>query len=75
MTSIAKPPVRHPGLQRNALGFTVLDCEGATYVMKQSHGFNGVHGRMPSVTPSPSAANRDLADLRSGGAALRSLME
>jgi 2-oxoglutarate ferredoxin oxidoreductase subunit beta len=104
MTSIAKPPVRHPGLQRNALGFTVRDYEGAmstlcagcghdsvtaalvqsfwelslpphraakmsgigcsskttAYFMKQSHGFNSVHGRMPSVTSGASAANRDL---------------
>ena len=104
MTSIAKPPVRHPGLQRNALGFTIRDYEGAmstlcagcghdsvtaalvqsfwelslpphraakmsgigcsskttAYFMKQSHGFNSVHGRMPSVTSGASAANRDL---------------
>ena len=104
MTSIAKPPVRHPGLQRNALGFTIRDYEGAmstlcagcghdsvtaalvqsfwelslpphraakmsgigcsskttAYFMKQSHGFNSVYGRMPSVTSGASAANRDL---------------
>ncbi len=104
MTSIAKPPVRHPGLQRNALGYTVRDYEGAmstlcagcghdsvtaalvqsfwelalpphraakmsgigcsskttAYFMKQSHGFNSVHGRMPSVTTGANAANRDL---------------
>ena len=104
MTSIAKPPVRHPGLHRNALGFTVRDYEGAmstlcagcghdsvtaalvqsfweldlpphraakmsgigcsskttAYFMRQSHGFNSVHGRMPSVTSGANAANRDL---------------
>ncbi len=104
MASIAKPPVRHPGLKRNALGFTVRDYEGAmstlcagcghdsvtaaliqacfeldlpphraakmsgigcsskttAYFMRQSHGFNSVHGRMPSVTSGANAANRDL---------------
>ncbi|MGQ0650516.1 MAG: 2-oxoacid:ferredoxin oxidoreductase subunit beta [Gemmatimonadaceae bacterium] len=104
MTSIAKPPVRHPGLLKNALGLTVRDYEGAmstlcagcghdsvtaalvqafwelalpahraakmsgigcsskttAYFMKQSHGFNSVHGRMPSVTTGANAANRDL---------------
>src|SRR5438105_1767521 len=104
MTSITKPPVRHPGLKKNALGFTVRDYEGAmstlcagcghdsvtaalvqtcwelalpphraakmsgigcsskttAYFMKQSHGFNSVHGRMPSVASGANAANRDL---------------
>ena len=104
MTSITKPPVRHPGLEKNALGFTQRDYEGAmstlcagcghdsvtaalvqacfelalpphraakmsgigcsskttAYFMRQSHGFNSVHGRMPSVTSGASAANRDL---------------
>ena len=104
MTSITKPPVRHPGLQKNALGYTVRDYEGAmstlcagcghdsvtaaliqacweldlpthraakmsgigcsskttAYFMKQSHGFNSVHGRMPSVSTGANAANRDL---------------
>src|SRR5216110_2304110 len=104
MTSITKPPVRHPGLHKNPLGFTVRDYEGAmstlcagcghdsvtaalelacwelalpphraakmsgigcsskttAYFMKQSHGFNSVHGRMPSVTSGANAANRDL---------------
>lgn len=75
MTSIAKPPVRHPGVQRNALGFTVRDHEGAMYFMKQWHGFDSVHGRMPSVTSGASSANRDLAHLRSGNAAVQLLME
>jgi 2-oxoglutarate ferredoxin oxidoreductase subunit beta len=104
MSSIVKPPVRHPGLRKNELGFTVRDYEGAmstlcagcghdsvtaalvlafwelalpphraakmsgigcsskttAYFMKQSHGFNSVHGRMPSVTSGANAANRDL---------------
>jgi len=104
MTSIAKPPVKHPSLQKNALGLTKRDYEGAmstlcagcghdsvtaaliqafweldvpphraakmsgigcsskttAYFMKQSHGFNAVHGRMPSVTSGANAANRSL---------------
>jgi 2-oxoglutarate ferredoxin oxidoreductase subunit beta len=104
MTSIAKPPVRHPSLKKNGLGLTTRDYEGAmstlcagcghdsvtaalvqafweldlpphkaakmsgigcsskttAYFMKQSHGFNSVHGRMPSVTSGANAANRDL---------------
>ena len=104
MTSIKKPPVRHPGLRKNALGLTTRDYEGAmstlcagcghdsvtaaliqafweldvpahkaakmsgigcsskttAYFMKQSHGFNAVHGRMPSVASGANAANRDL---------------
>ncbi|MFN8574737.1 MAG: thiamine pyrophosphate-dependent enzyme [Gemmatimonadaceae bacterium] len=104
MTSIAKPPVRHPGLQKNALGLTKRDYEGAmstlcagcghdsvtaaiiqsfweldipphraakmsgigcsskttAYFMRQSHGFNSVHGRMPSVATGANAANRTL---------------
>ena len=104
MTSITKPSVRHPGLGKNALGFTQRDYEGAmstlcagcghdsvtaalvqacfelalpphraakmsgigcsskttAYFMRQSHGFNSVHGRMPSVTTGANAANRDL---------------
>ena len=104
MTSIAKPPVRHPGLPRNALGLTRRDYEGAmstlcagcghdsvtaalveacweldvpphgvaklsgigcsskttAYFLRQSHGFNSVHGRMPSVAAGAHAANRRL---------------
>jgi 2-oxoglutarate ferredoxin oxidoreductase subunit beta len=104
MTSIAKPPVKHPSLQKNALGLTKRDYEGAmstlcagcghdsvtaalitafweldvpphraakmsgigcsskttAYFMKQSHGFNGVHGRMPSLASGANAANRSL---------------
>jgi 2-oxoglutarate ferredoxin oxidoreductase subunit beta len=104
VTSIQKPPVRHPGLQKNALGLTRRDYEGAmstlcagcghdsitaaiiqaffeldipphraakmsgigcsskttAYFMRQSHGFNSVHGRMPAVASGANAANRDL---------------
>ncbi len=104
MTSIAKPPVRHPTARTNGLGLTLRDYEGAmstlcagcghdsvtaalvqaawelelpphraakmsgigcsskttAYFMKQSHGFNSVHGRMPSVTSGANAANRSL---------------
>ena len=104
MTSIQKPPVRHPALQQNALGLTKRDYEGAmstlcagcghdsvtaaivqafyeldipphraakmsgigcsskttAYFMRQSHGFNSVHGRMPSVASGANAANREL---------------
>ena len=104
MTSITKPPVRHPGLRKNNLGLTTRDYEGAmstlcagcghdsvtaaliqavweldiephraaklsgigcsskttAYFMRQSHGFNAVHGRMPSVASGANAANREL---------------
>ena len=104
MTSIQKPPVRHPSLQQNALGLTKRDYEGAmstlcagcghdsvtaalvqafweldlpphraaklsgigcsskttAYFMRQSHGFNGVHGRMPALATGANAANRNL---------------
>lgn len=104
MTSIAKPPVKHPSSRTNGLGLTLRDYEGAmstlcagcghdsvtaalvqaaweldlephraakmsgigcsskttAYFMKQSHGFNSVHGRMPSVTSGAAAANRSL---------------
>jgi 2-oxoglutarate ferredoxin oxidoreductase subunit beta len=104
MTSIQKPPVRHPSLQQNSLGLTKRDYEGAmstlcagcghdsvtaalvqsfwelevpphkaakmsgigcsskttAYFMKQSHGFNAVHGRMPAVATGANAANKDL---------------
>jgi 2-oxoglutarate ferredoxin oxidoreductase subunit beta len=104
MTSIAKPPVRHPALPRNAIGLTRRDYEGAmstlcagcghdsvtaaivqafweldipphrvakvsgigcssktpTYFLRQAHGFNSVHGRMPSMATGANAANRGL---------------
>jgi 2-oxoglutarate ferredoxin oxidoreductase subunit beta len=111
MTSIAKPPVRHPALQKNALGLTRRDYEGAmstlcagcghdsitaaltqamfeldvpphrvaklsgigcsskttAYLLRQSHGFNSVHGRMPSIATGANAANRDLTFLGISG--------
>lgn len=104
MTSITKPPVRHPSLPKNALGFTKREYEGAmstlcagcghdsvtaalvqalweldlpphraakmsgigcsskttAYFLRQSHGFNGVHGRMPALATGANAANKDL---------------
>src|SRR5687767_12891536 len=104
MTSIPKPPVRHPGLPRNALGLTTRDYEGGmstlcagcghdsitsaiiqaaweldlpphraaklsgigcsskttAYFLRQAHGFNAVHGRMPAVASGVAAANREL---------------
>jgi 2-oxoglutarate ferredoxin oxidoreductase subunit beta len=104
MTSIANPPVRHPGLHKNALGYTVRDYEGAmstlcagcghdsitaaiiqafwdlsispykvaklsgigcssktpAYFLREAHGLNGVHGRMPALVTGANAANRDL---------------
>jgi 2-oxoglutarate/2-oxoacid ferredoxin oxidoreductase subunit beta len=104
MPSIAKPSVRHPALQQNAVGLTRRDYEGAmstlcagcghdsvtaaivqtfweldipphrvaklsgigcssktpTYFVRDAHGFNSVHGRMPSIATGASAANQDL---------------
>jgi 2-oxoglutarate ferredoxin oxidoreductase subunit beta len=39
-----------------------IGCSSKTtaYFMRQSHGFNSVHGRMPSVTSGANAANRGL---------------
>ena len=39
-----------------------IGCSSKTpaYFVDQSHGFNSVHGRMPSVTTGANAANRDL---------------
>ena len=104
MTYIAKPKVHHPSLQKNAIGLTRRDYEGAittlcagcghdsvtaaiieamwglslrperlaklsgigcsskttAYFDSGGHGFNGVHGRMPSIATGAAAANRDL---------------
>ncbi len=111
MTSIAKPPVKHPSARINEIGLTLRDYEGAmstlcagcghdsvtaalvqaawelalpphmaakmsgigcsskttAYFMKQSHGFNSVHGRMPSVTSGAAAANRTLISIGVSG--------
>ena len=42
MTSIAKPPVRHPGLDRNALGMTRRDYEGAMSTLCAGCGHDSV---------------------------------
>jgi 2-oxoglutarate ferredoxin oxidoreductase subunit beta len=111
MTYLAKPRLHHPGLPRNALGYTHRDYEGAistlcagcghdsisaaiiqafyeldiaphrvaklsgigcssktpTYFLGNSHGFNSVHGRMPSVLTGAALANRDLLYLGVSG--------
>ncbi len=104
MTYITKPKIHHPALQKNAIGLTRRDYEGAvttlcagcghdsitaaiiqafwelsiaphkvgklsgigcssktpTYFLREAHGFNGVHGRMPSLVTGANAANRDI---------------
>jgi 2-oxoglutarate ferredoxin oxidoreductase subunit beta len=111
MTYIAKPKFQHPGLAKNAVGFTRRDYEGRIstlcagcghdsisaalieacyelaiephrvaklsgigcssktpdYFLGQSHGFNAVHGRMPSVLTGANLANRDLIYLGVSG--------
>jgi 2-oxoglutarate ferredoxin oxidoreductase subunit beta len=101
MTYIAKPKVHHPSLQKNAIGLTRRDYEGAittlcagcghdsitaaiiqafweldiaphtvaklsgigcssktpAYFLREAHGFNSVHGRMPAVATGAGAAN------------------
>jgi 2-oxoglutarate ferredoxin oxidoreductase subunit beta len=39
-----------------------IGCSSKTtaYFMRQSHGFNGVHGRMPAIATGANAANKDL---------------
>ena len=111
MTYIAKPKFQHPGLKKNAIGYTHRDYEGRIstlcagcghdsisaalietffelaikphrvaklsgigcssktpdYFLGQSHGFNAVHGRMPSVLTGANLANRDLIYLGVSG--------
>lgn len=111
MTYLPKPKFHHPSLQRNAVGFTRRDYEGAistlcagcghdsisaaiiqacweldiephrvakisgigcssktpTYFLSASHGFNAVHGRMPSVLTGANLANRELMYLGISG--------
>ncbi len=111
MTFLTKPRLQHPGLARNAAGFTRRDYEGAIstlcagcghdsisagivqacyeldvephriaklsgigcssktpfYFLAASHGFNAVHGRMPSVLTGANLANRELIYLGVSG--------
>jgi 2-oxoglutarate ferredoxin oxidoreductase subunit beta len=111
MTYITKPRMRHPTLERNAVGYTRRDYEGKVstlcagcghdsisaaiiqacweldiephrvaklsgigcssktpdYFLGASHGFNTVHGRMPSVLTGANLANRDLLYLGVSG--------
>ena len=111
MTYLAKPKFRHPGLPKNALGYTHRDYEGKIstlcagcghdsitaaiieacfdlsiephrvakisgigcssktpdYFLGNSHGFNSVHGRMPSVLTGANLANRELIYLGVSG--------
>ena len=104
MTYIAKPKVHHPSLQKNEIGLTRRDYEGAittlcagcghdsitaaiihafwelsipphkvaklsgigcssktpTYFLREAHGFNSVHGRMPALVAGANAANGDI---------------
>jgi 2-oxoglutarate/2-oxoacid ferredoxin oxidoreductase subunit beta len=104
MTYITKPKVHHPALQKNDIGLTRRDYEGAittlcagcghdsitaaiihafwelsiepyrvaklsgigcssktpAYFLREAHGFNGVHGRMPALVTGANAANRDI---------------
>jgi 2-oxoglutarate ferredoxin oxidoreductase subunit beta len=109
--SFKKPINYHPKLEKNNLGLTRRDYEGAVstlcagcghdsisaciiescfklnieaykvaklsgigcsskapaYFLNQSHGFNSVHGRMPSVATGANCANRDLMYLGVSG--------
>jgi 2-oxoglutarate ferredoxin oxidoreductase subunit beta len=111
MTYIAKPPLRHPTLETNKVGYTRRDYEGKIstlcagcghdsisaaiiqacweldiephrvaklsgigcssktpdYFLGASHGFNTVHGRMPSVLTGANLANRELLYLGVSG--------
>jgi len=111
MTYLAKPKFHHPGLPKNALGYTHRDYEGKIstlcagcghdsisaaviqacfeldlpphrlaklsgigcssktpdYFLGASHGFNSVHGRMPSVLTGANLANRNLIYLGVSG--------
>jgi len=111
MTYLTKPKLHHPALEKNRLGYTRRDYEGAvstlcagcghdsisaaiiqacfqlelpphriaklsgigcssktpTYFLGSSHGFNSVHGRMPSVLTGANLANRDLVYLGVSG--------
>jgi 2-oxoglutarate ferredoxin oxidoreductase subunit beta len=42
MTSIAKPPIRHPGLKTNSLGLTPRDYEGVMSTLCAGCGHDSV---------------------------------
>src|SRR5690606_31053380 len=109
--SYIRPNFRHPEKDRNELGYSIRNYEGAlstlcagcghdsisaaiikscfdlnlephkiakisgigcssktpTYFLSKAHGFNSVHGRMPSVTTGANMANRDLLYLGVSG--------
>jgi len=109
--SYKRPTFRHPAAQKNKLGYTRKDYEGAistlcagcghdsivsaiitsffemsiephrvvklsgigcssktpAYFLGKSHGFNSVHGRMPSVATGANMANRELVYLGVSG--------
>ncbi|HEX6642269.1 MAG TPA: 2-oxoacid:ferredoxin oxidoreductase subunit beta, partial [Thermoanaerobaculia bacterium] len=46
----------------NVAKFSGIGCSSKTpaYFLQRSHGFNSVHGRMPSITTGANLANRDL---------------
>src|SRR5690606_25871142 len=46
-----------------------IGCSSKTtaYFLRQAHGFNGVHGRMPAIATGAAAANRDLVYLGISG--------
>ena len=111
MTYIVKPKNHHPLLEKNELGLTRRDYEGAVstlcagcghdsissaiveacfqlsiesykvaklsgigcsskapaYFLNQSHGFNSVHGRMPSIATGAAMANHELLYLGISG--------
>ena len=111
MTYIAKPPLHHPTLEKNKVGYTRRDYEGKIstlcagcghdsisaaiiqacweldiephrvaklsgigcssktpdYFLGASHGFNTVHGRMPSVLTGANLAHRELLYLGVSG--------
>src|SRR2546425_12560593 len=47
-----------------------IGCSSKTpaYFLSRSHGFNGVHGRMPSIAPGVMLANRKLVSIGVSGA-------
>ena len=58
------------GIEPHRLGkMSGIGCSSKTptYFVSDSHGFNSVHGRMPSVTTGANAANRDLVYLGVSG--------